>query len=212
MTSYNLHPTIPSAPEDPQVAYHLNVIQSKRQGLLKLDEPCKKKSKKYAKILDRLTWLNACSSRLSVATGTSSVVTLATFICLPVSIPLGAVSLAGAGVSGVATALTKKYKKKLSKVTKLTDIITSTMAVIERVVSKVLKNGKIDEEEFNSIQKLHLEMINKLMGVDLKMAIRTKPTGRDKQYKENPRNKSLMVWSLCYFVCYFKNGKDLLPT
>ena len=32
-----------------------------------------------------------------------------------------------------------------------------------------MKNGKIDEEEFNSIQKLHLELINELMGVDLKL-------------------------------------------
>ena len=115
-------------------------------------------------------------------------VTLATFIGLPVSIPLGAVSLAGAGVSGMATALTKKYQKKLSKITKLTDIITSAMAVIERVVSKALKNGKIDEEEFNSIQKLHLEMINKLMGVDLKMAVRKKPTGRAKSLLEEINN------------------------
>ena len=59
----------------------------------------------------------------------SSVATLATFIGLPVSIPLGAISLAGAGISGVSTALTKKYQKKLSKVTKLTDKVTSALAV-----------------------------------------------------------------------------------
>ena len=86
------------------------------------------------------------------------------------SIPLGTVSLAGAGVSGMAMALTKKYQKKLSKFTKLTDIITPALAVFERVVSKALKNSKIDEEEFNSIQKLHIETINELTGVDLKMA------------------------------------------
>ena len=43
-------------------------------------------------------WLDACSNRLTIATGISSVATLATFISLPVSIPLGAVSLAGASV------------------------------------------------------------------------------------------------------------------
>ena len=71
--------------------------------------------------------------------------TLSTFIGLPVSIPLGAVFLAGASVSGVTTALTKKYQKKLSKVTKLTDIITSAIAVFETCLSKALRNGKIDE-------------------------------------------------------------------
>ena len=77
--------------------------------------------------------------------------TLSTLISLALSIPLGTVSLAGASVSGLATLLTKKYQKKLSKVAKLTDIITSEIAVFERCVSKVLKNGKIDEEEFNSL-------------------------------------------------------------
>ena len=41
--------------------------------------------------------------------------TLNTFIGLPVSIPLGAVSLAGSSVSGVTTALTKKYQKTFIK-------------------------------------------------------------------------------------------------
>ena len=116
MMSYNIYPPIPSAPEDPQVTYHLSMIQNKRQGLLKLEKRYKKKYKKYTKMLDRLMWLNTCSSSLSIATGISSVVTLSTFIGLPVSIPLGAISLAGASLSGVTTALTKKYQKKLLKV------------------------------------------------------------------------------------------------
>ena len=125
----------------------------------------KKKSKKYTKILERLTWLNACSSGISVATGISSVVTFSTFIGLPVSIPLGAISLAGASVSGVTTVPMKTYQKKLSKVTKLTDIITSAIAVFESVISKALKNGKIDEEESNLLQ----HFMNELTGIDCKM-------------------------------------------
>ena len=68
------------------------------------------KDTKYSKILDRLVWLNTCSSSLSIATGISNVVTLSTFIGLPVSISLGAVSLVGVSVSG----LTTKYQKILS--------------------------------------------------------------------------------------------------
>ena len=95
--------------------------------------------------------------------------TFGTFIGLPVSIPLGVISLAGASVSGVISALTKKYQKKLSKVMKLIDIITLALAVFERVVSKALKNGIIDEEEFNTLQTLHLETLNELTGVHHKM-------------------------------------------
>ena len=85
------------------------------------------------------------------------------------SISLGSISLGGAGISGVTTALTKKYREKLSKVTKLTDIVTSALTVFEHVVSKALSNGKIDEEEFNSLQTLHLERINELTDFNSKI-------------------------------------------
>ena len=94
MTSYNIYPPIALAPEDPQLAYHLSMIQNKWQELLKLKERCKEKHKKYTKTLNHLVTLNACASGLSVASGISSVATLSTFIDLPVSILLGAISLA----------------------------------------------------------------------------------------------------------------------
>ena len=111
-------------------------------------------------------WLNVCSRGISIATGISSVSTFATFIGLPVSISLGAASLTGAIASGIISALTKKYQKKLKKVTKLIDIIMAALVVFERVVSKVLKDGIIDEEEFNTLQTLHLETLNELTGVN----------------------------------------------
>ena len=143
----------------------------------------KKKYEKYTKILNRLTWLNACSSILSVATGISSVATFATFIGLPVSISLGAASLTGAIASGIISALTKKYQKKFKKVTKLIDIITPALVVFERVASGALKNGIIDEEEFNTLQMLHLEMLNKLTGVDRAMEAEHRSIARKAHWK-----------------------------
>ena len=86
--------------------------------------------------------------------------TLSTSIGLPVSIPLGVVSLTGVSVGGVTTALTKKYQKKLSKVMKLTDIIKPALPVFETCLSKALRNGKIDEEEFNLLEMFHLKAMN----------------------------------------------------
>ena len=129
----------------------------------------KKKYKKYTKILNRLTWLNACSSGISIATGISSVATFATFIGLPVSIPLDTASLTGVTASGIISALTKKYQQKLKKVMQLTDIITPALGIFERVVSSALKNGVISEEEFNMLQALHLETLYELTGVDHRM-------------------------------------------
>ena len=95
--------------------------------------------------------------------------TFSTFIGLPVSIPLGVASLTGAIASGIISALTKKYQKKLMKVTKLVDIAPSAITIFETSLSKVLSNGKIDEEEFNMLQPFHLKVLNELTSIDHKM-------------------------------------------
>ena len=171
MTEYKLYPNLPSAlPDAPShVGYHLNMVLAKRQGLIDKEKMFKKKYKKYNRILNRLTWLNACSSGISVATGISSVATFATFIGIPVSAALGAASMTGAISTGIISVLTKKYQGKLKKVTRLIDIMTPALVVFERVVSGALKNGAIDEEEFNMLQTLHLETLNELTGVDHRM-------------------------------------------
>ena len=146
MTSHNTYPNLPSAPPDapPQVGswewgprgtYHLNVVQAKRGGLIAKEAIFKKKYKKYNKILNQLTWLNACSSGISIATGISIVVTFITFIRIPVSTALGAASMTGAIASRIILVLTKKYQQKLKKVMCLIDIVTQALVIFERVVS-----------------------------------------------------------------------------
>ena len=170
MTDYKLYPNLPLAPpENPQVAYHLSVIQAKMQGLKNKEQMFKQKYKKYTKILNRLMWLNACSSGISVATGISSVATFATFVGLPISLALGPASLIGVIASGITSMLTKKYQKKLKNVTRLTDIVTRATVIFDRVISVALKDGIIDEEEFNTLQTLHLKTLNELTGVDRMM-------------------------------------------
>ena len=156
-------------------------------------------------------WLNACSSGIIIAIGISSVATFTTFIRIPVRTALGAASMTEVIASGIILVLTKKYQQKLEKVMCLIDIVTPALVVFERVVSGTLKKGVIDEEEFNTLQTLHLETLNELTGVDCRMEaehrflVEIKPIGRDKREKKS-RNKSLIACSLCYFVCYFKNG------
>ena len=79
---------------------------------------------------------------------------------------LGVASMTGAIASGIILVPAKKNQKKLKKVTKLTDIITPALVVFETVISVALKDGVIDEEEF---QMLHLETLNELTGVDCRM-------------------------------------------
>ena len=64
MTDYKLYPNLPPSapPENPQVAYHLSIIQAKMPGLKNIEQMLKHKYEKYNKILNQLTWLNAYSS------------------------------------------------------------------------------------------------------------------------------------------------------
>ena len=169
MTDYKLYPNLPSAPPEALGPCSVENPQVKMQGLKNKEQMFKQKYEKYNKILNRLTWLNACSSRISVATGISGVATFATFVGLPVSMALGAASMTGVIASGIILVLAKKYQKKLKKITRLIDIVTQATVVFERVISGALKNGVIDEEEFNTLQMLHLETLNELTGVDHRM-------------------------------------------
>ena len=77
--------------------------------------------------------------------------------------------MTGVIASGIILVLTKKYQKKLKKVTKLIDIVTPALVVFDRVISGALKDGIIDEEEFNTLQTLHLETLNELTDVNHRM-------------------------------------------
>ena len=208
MTDYKLYPNLPPSapPENPQVAYHLSVIQAKMQGLKNKEQMFKKKYEKYTKILNRLMWLNACSRRISVATGISSVATFATFVGLPASISLGAVSLTGVIANGIISTQTKKYQKKLKKVTRLTDIVTPALVVFERVISGALKNGVINEEESNTIHTLHLETLNELTGVDHRMEAENRSFANLPKSNEIFKHLKVLVnpsyaHSTLFFVC-----------
>ena len=87
------------------------------------------------------------------------------------SVALGAASMTGAIASGIISVLTKKYQKKLKKVTKLIDIVTPALVVFERVISGALKDGIINEKEFKTLQMLHLETLNELTGVNCRMEV-----------------------------------------
>ena len=93
----------------------------------------------------------------------------------------------------------------------LIDIVTPALVIFERVLYGALKNGVINEEEFNMLQTLHLETLNELTGIDRRMEAENRSLVEKSLLEEineqkKSRNKSLIACSLCYFVCYFKNG------
>ena len=88
--------------------------------------------------------------------------------------PPGNVSLTGASISGVATALTNKYQTKLTKAIKLVDTMTLASAVFEKSVSKALKDGRVNKQKFSMLQMFYLGTLNALTNIDHKMEAETR--------------------------------------
>ena len=57
------------------------------------------------------------------------------------SMALGVASLTGVIASGIISMLTKKYQKKLKKVTCLIDIVMWATVIFDRVISGALKDA-----------------------------------------------------------------------
>ena len=77
-------------------------------------------------------------------------------------------------VSGVTIVPTKKYLKKLAKVKKLVDIMTSALAVFKISISKALNDGRVDEQGFTKLQTFYLGQLNELANIVCKMEAETR--------------------------------------
>ena len=90
----------------------------------------------------------------------------------------------------------------MHEVTKLIDIITPALVIFERVVSKSLKNGVINEEEFNMLQMLHLETLNELTSIDRRMEAEHRSLVEKSLLEEiNELKKKVYLLALCVISC-----------
>ena len=174
--NFKIYPKLPTPPEDSsdQEKFNSNLVNSEFQEIIKLKDKFSMKYKKYNKILDNLMLLNASSNAITIGSGISSIATAATIFGIPVSVGLGGIALVGSISTGLSTALVKKYQKKLDKVMKLSDIVTSTIAVFEVSISKALNDGKIDFNEFNALQRSYYTALDKLSSTDKNMQAETR--------------------------------------
>ena len=100
--------------------------------------------------------------------------TLSTFIGVPVSITLGAVSLAGLSVSGMLWCSSRSIERNPRKSQETHNIVTSALAVFETSVSKVLNIGKVEKWEFIILQMFYLRVLSELANIDHKMETETR--------------------------------------
>ena len=110
----------------------------------------------------------------------------------------------------------RSTKGKLAKVTKLADIVTSSLAVFETSISKMLSDGKVDEQEFGMLQALYLKALNDLISFNRRMRAENRNQFEKYLLEEIndisntltlKNNKDIVIcWCfLCaIFACYFR--------
>ena len=92
------------------------------------------------------------------------------------------------------------------------DIVTPALVVFDRVISGALKNGTIDEEEFNTLQTLHLDTLNELTGVDCRMEVENRSLVEKSlmeeinELKKKAETKALLL--ALFFISYVTLKKD----
>ena len=166
-----IYPRLPSAPEDAnsQSNYNVITINSQLDELQKMKAKFEKKYKKYRKFVNRIDKLSLSSNLITTASGLGALATGVTIVGLPVSATLGAIAIGGSFITGGSSLLSSHYEKKKTEIMNLLALITTTMAIFEREISRALSDDKIDSTEFESLQNTNYETLDKISQMDKKM-------------------------------------------
>ena len=166
-----IYPRVPSAPEDSdgQSNYNATTINSQLDELQKMRKKFEKKYKRYKKVTNRINMISLSSNFVTTASGLGALATGVTIVGLPVSATLGAIAIGGSFITVGASVLSARYDKKMTKVMNQLALITTTLAIFERGISRALADDKIDSTEFESLQNSYYETLDKISQTDKKM-------------------------------------------
>ena len=176
-----LYPNLPTAPNLHQ--FHINTIKNELNELIKLKENFFKKYKRQNKILNKLIIFSSVASAVSISSTIGSIASFSTIIGIPISISLGSASLGSSISVGIIAVFIKKYKSKLKRVIKLCDSVTTIIQIFENSISKSVNDNQIDINEFELLQKIYYQGLEKIVSIDRKLGLEAR----------NQFEKSLML-------------------
>ena len=166
----NIYPQLPTAPPMNQESFNIEMVRKYYQDIANLKEKYNGKQQKYKNACNRLLDASTGASTVGVISGVSTIGTAFTVVGLPISASLGVVSTVSTCVGGVLLLTSKKYKKKLLKCYELLELITSSLATFEVLISLSIDDGTvIDAKEFHKLQMLMAHVRN----IDQKMKVQT---------------------------------------
>ena len=168
----NLYPQLLTVPSMSQESFNIEMVRKYYQDIANLKEKYNEKQRKYKNAYNRLLHASTGASTVGVISGASTIGTAFTFVGLPISASLGAVSTVSTCVSACLLLTSRKYKEKLLQCYELLDKITSSLATFEVLISLSIDDGTvIDAKEFHKLQTLYLQLMTHVRNVDRKMKV-----------------------------------------
>ena len=170
----NLYPQLPTAPSMNQGSFNIEMVRKYYQDIANLKEKYTEKQWKYKNAYNRLIHASTGASSVALASGVSTIGTSVTVVGIPISASLGVVSTVSTCVGACLLLTFKKYKKKLLKCYGLLDIITTSLATFETLISlNIDDDSVIDDKEFHKLQTLYLQLMAHVRNIDRKMKVQT---------------------------------------
>ena len=157
-----------------QESFNIEVVRRYYQDIANLKERYAEKQRKYKNAYNRLLHASTGASSVALVSGVSTIRTSVTIVRFPISASLAIVSTVSTCVGACLLLTSKRYKKKLLKCYELLDKITTSLAILETLISLSLDDGNvIDAKKFHKLQTLYLQQMTHIRKVDQKMKVQT---------------------------------------
>ena len=170
----NIYPKLLSAPSIGQESFSIELVRKYYQDIANLKEKYNEKQWKYKNAYNRLLHGSTGASSVALVSGVSTIRTSVTVVGLPISTSLAIVSSISTCIGACLLLTSKKYKKKLLQCYELLDMITSSLATFEFLISLSIDDGTvINAKEFHKLQTLYLQLMTHIRNIDRKMKVQT---------------------------------------
>jgi hypothetical protein len=148
-TAPPLYPVL--AHEDNGITFRLNQISEIRNFLESENEARSRLRRRYKSIYNTFFYISTAFGVIAVGAGTAGMAALGTGIGVPLTLPLGIVSIAMGATSVGASALCKVLLKKVEKHERIKNVAMAKVSSVNKLVSDALKDNNISDEEYKLI-------------------------------------------------------------
>lgn len=142
-----MYPTLPTAPHEGSLERY-NRVKDIYNELQTMKTKRHNSYKKYGKATSILQNTTITLSSIAAAEATAGIVTSLTVIGIPIGLILGGV----AGITGltaaILTPIAKHCEKKKLKHAKLHTVLSTSLTVLDKKISKHLNDNVVDDQEF----------------------------------------------------------------